>query len=68
MNEIIKQISLEKGEDRYIFRYNPGKESDVVDIFAEYATDPKRSFDWFDAAVLSYQMGRKIMEDSEKYF
>jgi hypothetical protein len=32
----------------------------VVDAFAELASDRESSFDWFDAAVLSYQMGRRL--------
>ncbi len=56
----IRQLSLVKGEERFVFRYEQGHEPRVVDAFAELAADRASSFDWFDAAVLSYQMGRRL--------
>lgn len=58
--EAIRQLSLVKGEERFVFRYQQGQEPRVVDAFAELAADRDSSFDWFDAAVLSYQMGRRL--------
>lgn len=60
MNEILRQLSLVKGKHRYLFRYQPGNEADVIGAFASLAADASSEFDWFDAAVLSYQMGRRI--------
>lgn len=57
---LMRQLSLIKGEERFVFRYQSGQEPDVIDAFAELATDPDSAFDWFDAAVLSYQMGRRL--------
>jgi len=57
---VIRQLSLVKGEERFVFRYQQGQEPRVVDAFAELAVDRESSFDWFDAAVLSYQMGRRL--------
>jgi hypothetical protein len=59
MNEI-RQLSLVKGEERFVFRYQPGQEAEVIDAFASMASDGDNRFDWFDAAVLSYQMGRRL--------
>ena len=56
--ELIRQLSLVKGEERFIFRYQKGQEAEVIEAFADLAADSKSAFDWFDAAVLSYQMGR----------
>jgi len=56
----IRQLSLVKGEERFIFRYQSGQEAEVVDAFASLAADRESNFDWFDAAVLSYQMGRRL--------
>lgn len=55
-----RQLSLVKGEERFVFRYQPGHEADVIDAFASMAAEPTTDFDWFDAAVLSYQMGRRL--------
>lgn len=56
----IRQLSLVKGEERFVFRYQAGQEADVIDAFASMAGDNESRFDWFDAAVLSYQMGRRL--------
>lgn len=56
----LKQISLVKGSEKYIFRYRSGEEVSVIDAFIELADNAESSFDWFDAAVLSYQMGKQI--------
>ncbi len=56
----VKQLSLDKGEHRFVFRYRSGGEADVIGAFASLASDDESEFDWFDAAVLSYQMGRRI--------
>ncbi len=60
MKEETRQLSLVKGKHRYLFRYRPGNEADVIGAFASLASDASTEFDWFDAAVLSYQMGRRI--------
>lgn len=57
---VIRQLSLVKGDERYIFRYQAGQEATVIDAFASMAADKASNFDWFDAAVLSYQMGRRL--------
>lgn len=59
-NSAVRQLSLVKGGERFVFRYQPGKEADVIDAFASMAADSTSAFDWFDAAVLSYQMGRRL--------
>lgn len=60
MNSDVRQLSLVKGGHRYLFRYQPGHEADVIGAFASLASDGTTEFDWFDAAVLSYQMGRRL--------
>ena len=58
--KVVRQLSLVKGSERYVFRYPAGHEADVIDAFASLASDKSSRFDWFDAAVLSYQMGRRL--------
>lgn len=57
---VIRQLSLVKGEERFVFRYRSGQEAEIIDEFASLAGNRQSSFDWFDAAVLSYQMGRRL--------
>ena len=63
---VIRQLSLVKGEERFVFRYQTGHEPDVIDAFASLAADQMSRFDWFDAAVLSYQMGRRLETELEQ--
>ena len=60
MTTVLRQLSLVKGDERFIFRYRTGQEAEVIDAFASLAAGRESSFDWFDAAVLSYQMGRRL--------
>jgi hypothetical protein len=51
-----------KGEDRFIFNYELGQEQELSDHFLDMASNRENSFDWYDAAVMSYQLGRRIRE------
>ncbi len=64
--EQVRQLSLVKGKHRYVFRYQTGREADIIASFASLAADEETDFDWFDAAVLSYQMGRRLELDLEQ--
>jgi hypothetical protein len=55
-----RQLVLVKRSQRWVFRYCPGEETNVLQSLAEEAEDPTSNFDWFDAAVLSHQMGDKM--------
>jgi len=57
---VIRQLSLVKGDERFVFRYKAGQETEVIDSLAGMAGNSESAFDWFDAAVLSYQMGRRL--------
>lgn len=56
----IKQLVLVKKDQRWVFRYVPGSESEVIGSLAAAASDPDTALDWFDAAVLSHQMGHRL--------
>lgn len=56
-------LTIVKGQHRYVFRYVEGRESDVLASFVAQANDPDSEFDWFDAAVLSYQMGQQLARE-----
>ena len=66
MSDVVRQLSLVKGNHRYVFRYPAGREADIIASFAQMASDADHDFDWFDAAVLSYQMGRRLEMDLEQ--
>lgn len=56
----LRQISLVKGAQRYVFKYTTGNEPQIIDSFIDLADNNDNEFDWFDAAVLSYQMGKNM--------
>ncbi len=53
MAQTKKQLVLNKGSEKFIFRYHEGHEGQLLDAFVASASNPQTSFDWFDAAVLS---------------
>lgn len=55
-----RQLILCKKDQKWVFRYQPGEEQAVIQWLASTASDPNSRFDWFDAAVLSHQMGAKL--------
>jgi len=52
-------LVLVKGRHRFVFRYPPGREADVLAAFVSLASRRDSVFDWFDAAALAFQMGRQ---------
>jgi hypothetical protein len=56
-------LSMVKGRHRYVFRYVDGCESELLGSFVALANDPDSEFDWFDAAVLSYQLGQQLSRE-----
>lgn len=55
-----RTLTLSKGEHRYIFRYAEGREADLLETFTALARSDDANFDWLDAAVLSYQLGKRL--------
>ena len=61
-----RQLVLVKKDQRWVFRYLPGEEPVVLQWLASTARDPQANFDWFDAAVLSHQMGHRMHAQLKK--
>ena len=47
------QLVHNTGGEKFIFRFGDGDEEELLDELIRQAEDPRTSFDWFDAAVLS---------------
>ena len=60
MTSEMRQLTLVKKGHTYLFRYLPGDEATVIQELMEKAENPKSPLDWFDAAVLSHQMGHRM--------
>ena len=63
----LKTLSLVKGKDHFCFRYEVGQESKVLESLIEMVNRRELSFDWFDAAVLSHQLGQHLAKELKAY-
>jgi len=66
MKRIKRQLILNKGEEKYIFRYQNGMEDDLLDVLIEQAKDKRTDFDWFDAAVLSFKLTQSLIVQADE--
>ncbi|MCS6852961.1 MAG: hypothetical protein NZ700_17525 [Gemmataceae bacterium] len=46
-------LALIKGVERYVYVYDDDSQSELIDAFRDHAADPRLSFTWFDASVLT---------------
>ncbi|MCF7975644.1 MAG: hypothetical protein K9N55_17640 [Phycisphaerae bacterium] len=65
MNCEQKQLILNKGHEKFIFRYESGSEDQLLDALMDQASNKKTDFDWFDAAVLSFKLTRVLLIQAE---
>lgn len=66
MESVKKQLTLNKGQQQYIFRYESGCESQVLDALVASAVNPQHDFDWFDAAVLSFKLSQTLIGQADE--
>jgi hypothetical protein len=60
-----QQLLLNKGEEKYIFRYDAGREDELLDALIDQAKDKRTDFDWFDAAVLSFKLTQSLIRQAD---
>ena len=56
-------LTLTKGRHRFQVKYARGDESTALAHLTEMAQTRPGGFDWFDAAVLSHQLGRHLARE-----
>jgi hypothetical protein len=61
-----KQLVLNKGAEKFIFRYAEGSEGQLLDALVSSAMDKQTSFDWFDAAVLSFKLTQSLIHEADE--
>ncbi len=52
-----RELVFVKAGERFVFRYTEGDEEGVLQSLKQMASDPASGLDWFDAAVLTHQLG-----------
>ena len=67
MTGTTKTLSLVKGQQHFCFRYEVGEEAKVLDALIDMVNRREFSFDWFDAAVLSHQLGQHLAKELKAY-
>jgi hypothetical protein len=56
-----RQLTLNKGHEKFIFRYDVGHEDELIDAMIDQAKEAATNFDWFDAAVLSFKLTQSLI-------
>jgi hypothetical protein len=63
----MKTLSLVKGQHQFCFRYEVGQESKVLEALVDMVHRRELCFDWFDAAVLSHQLGQHLAKELKAF-
>lgn len=66
MEVVKRQFVLNKGSEKYIFRYEPGQEGLLLDALVASANDTHTDFDWFDAAVVSFKLTQSLVHQADE--
>ncbi len=56
----VRELAIEKRGQRFSFTCAIGDEDHLLEQLIHLVRDPDCPLDWFDAAVLSRQMGRRL--------
>lgn len=62
----MKQLILNRPNETYIFRYEIGKEYELLEALVYSAKDKKTRFDWFDAAVISFKLKQSLIKEADE--
>ena len=65
MKKMKRQLVLNKGMEKFIFRYESGQEDKLLDALINQASDKRTNFDWFDAAVLSFKLTQFLIGQAD---
>jgi hypothetical protein len=65
MKRLLQQLVLRKGVEKFIFRYEQGREDELLDALIAQVKDRRTNFDWFDAAVLSFKLSQSLIGRAE---
>jgi hypothetical protein len=62
-----RTLSLVKGKHTFCFKYEEGEEAELLKTLVEYVQRRDVSFDWFDAAIVSHQLGEQLADELKEY-
>jgi hypothetical protein len=55
-------LALIKGNEKYVYVYDDDSRQSLIDALRDQAADPRLSFTWFDAAVLTEKAREQARE------
>lgn len=61
-----RELLLIKHGQRYVFRCARGQETQLLDQIIEMARDTDSGIQWFDAAMLSHQLGSRMADQLQR--
>lgn len=61
------RLQLLRGNHRFEIRYDVGEEAKVLETLIDMINNPDVKFDWFDAAILTHQMGHHLAQELKGY-
>lgn len=59
----MKQLTLIKGKHLHVIAYDVGEEPAVLDAVIAMVNNCDLEFDWYDAAILSHQVGVDLAKE-----
>ncbi len=62
----MRQLVLNKSGQRFVFRYEEGREDELLEAIKEQAESKRTDFDWFDAAVLSFKLTQTLISRADE--
>lgn len=57
-----RKFIYNKGGERYIFIWNNGEESELLDAVHDLAKSKRTEFDWYDAAIISFKLIQNLVD------
>ncbi len=66
MKKTMRQLVLNKGTEKFIFRYDSGCEDKLLAALIKQAKDNRTDFDWFDAAVVSFKLTQLLIGQADE--
>lgn len=66
VSQDVNVVALVKGEERYLFLFKDEKKGETLRTLGKYASNPKLSFSWYDAAVLSQKVRRAVRKSQDQ--
>jgi hypothetical protein len=61
-----RTVKLHKGSDIFIVNYDVGYEPQAIDCIVAMVKNQSLKFDWFDAAIMSNQIGQNLAKEISK--